>query len=271
MAEKQIQETLPEVVQEQETQIARPEDVQGYHDGFTAEDVKIPAVLLMQKTSAMVETGEAEEGQFVNNVTQDNYGSELEFILLAQSTREIIRGRSRFVDNKMVCQSNDRVIGTGEPGGQCAACRFAQWTKDQETGRELPPKCAEGYTYLIYVVSGDGEFPSALRLSKTSMKTAKSFNLILKGMLRSISRRKAEPFGLVFKLYAEKESNAKGSYYVAKIKKARLAEDDERLFARELYEDFGGGAYTVEVGEDVDVVEADVVAYEPPAEGDQAY
>lgn len=241
-------ETLPQVKNSQ-TGLTEYQDIKGYHDGFTGEDVKIPRIVLMQAISDMVESGEATVGEFVNNVTLENHGTELEFILLALTDREIIKGKSMFENKKLKCQSMDRITGRGEPGGKCETCEFGQWGPDGEA-----PKCPDNFTYLIYVLGTDEDLPAAIVLQKTSMKTAKSFNLLIKGMFNSIYKGKKKPFTTVFKLFSEKEKGVKGGYYIYKIKKSRPATDEEAAMARELYEDFSGTSFTVEMGGEEEVI-----------------
>ncbi len=251
-------ENLPEV---KNSQMAEYQNIKGYHDGFTSEDVKIPRAVLMQALSDMVEAGDAKAGDFVNNVTMENYGAGFEFILLALTEREIIKGKSRFVDKKLKCQSMDRFTGIGEPGGNCSVCDYGQWGAGGEA-----PECSDQFTYLIYVLSSDEDLPAALVMGKTSMKTAKSFNLIIKGMFNSIYKGKKKPFATVFNVYSEKEKNNKGSYYVYKIKKSRPATDEEIAAARELYEDFSGTRFTVEMGAEEDYSAATSADYSDEAE-----
>lgn len=242
-------ETILPQTKNGQTYLAEYQDVKGYHDGFTGEDVKIPRIILMQAISDMVESGEAKAGEFINNVTLDNHGTELEFILLALTDREIIRGKSMFEDKKLKCQSIDRITGVGDPGGKCESCAFGQWGTDGE-----PPECSDNFTYLVYALGTDEDLPAAVVMSKTSMKTAKSFNLLIKGMFNSIYKGKKKPFATVFKLFSEKEKSAKGSYYIYKVKKSRPATDEEATMARELYEDFSGTSFTVEMGGEEEVV-----------------
>ncbi len=254
------QETLPATKQESTSYLAEYQNIKGYHNGFTSEDVKIPRVTLMQALSDMVEAEEAKAGEFINNVTLENYGTELEFILLALTDREIIKGRSYFVDKKLHCQSIDRITGKGDPGGECNLCEYSEWGPNGEA-----PECPENYTYLIYVLGTDDDLPAGLVLGKTSMKTAKSFNLLIKGMLNSIYKGKKQPFTTVFKLFSEKEKNNKGSYYIYKIKKARFAKDEELAGARELYEGFSGTSFTVEMGgEEGEIADTGTAVKEEP-------
>lgn len=95
------------------------------------------------------------------------------------------------------CISDDGMIGTGEPGGQCAFCSYSQW---QEGERRSPPACK---TYLkVLIAPSAGGFPLLLRLPPTGLSPFRQYRNLLAASGLSLRRvitrfalevRKGEP------------------------------------------------------------------------------
>jgi hypothetical protein len=120
-----------------------------------------------------------EEGQFFNTITGENYGDTVRV-----SPLMFFKYRLRFGDKakkeeagKLLCQSANAKVGTGDPGGNCLTCPMAQWKEDK-------PSCTllYGYASLIVPKTGDIRFDNLVIVSMKSanMGLAKEWNALMR-------------------------------------------------------------------------------------------
>ena len=197
-------------------------------DELAPEDFVLPYIRLTQPISDDVVEGKAKPGEFRHSITGDLLGGvdqPLEFIPVHVSTP-----RSRFQDRARVCWSPDGRIGTGDPGGKCAECPYAQWGADGK-----PPECTRAYQYVVLLPEHE-PLPIALILAKTSARTAKRLNYYIKAYRK----------GSVFALKTHKETNDKGTFYVFDVERARDLTPEEIRGVLEIHNMLAGKNLVVE-------------------------
>lgn len=179
-------------------------------ENLAPEDVQLPYIRLTQSVSDDVQEGKAQAGEFRHSITGEKLPQPLEFVPVMVSIT-----RARFVDRARVCFSVDGITGQGDPGGQCAACPYAQWSTDQ-SGKRIPPACPKGYQYVC-IIPGREDALIALILTKTSAPAARKLNYFIRAF-RS---------GSVFALRAVKEKGPSGYYYRFDVDRARALTAEE--------------------------------------------
>lgn len=96
------------------------------------------------------------------------------------------------------CQSNDGIMGVGDPGGECASCPFNEWGSDIKGG---PGKaCKE--TRQLFVLTKNDLLPIVLTVPPTSLANVKAYFLRL-------LRAQVSPSEVVTSIGLEKADNGK--------------------------------------------------------------
>lgn len=198
-------------------------------ENLAPEDVQLPYIRLTQSVSGDVQEGKAQAGEFRHSITGEKLPSPLEFIPVMVSIT-----RARFVDRARVCFSVDGITGQGDPGGQCAACPYAQWSTDQ-SGKRIPPACPKGYQYVC-IIPGREDALIVLILTKTSAPAARKLNYFIRAFRQ----------GSVFALKAVKEKGPSGYYYRFDVDRARALTADEAKALLEIRQMLAGKTVVVE-------------------------
>lgn len=184
-------------------------------DGMEQEDVIIPRIALAQPTTKFVMDGDVPVGAIYNTVTRQSYidpttkKAGLQFISVAFAKNRRLWNKDN--KNDTLCMSNDSKIST--TGDVCAtACPFNafDWSVDDKKQR-VPPACTLYYNYLSLLAPFDSDFPSSISLGKTSAKSAKQLNsfYLMSGQ---------DIFASVLELTTEKKENAKGAFFIFKVR-----------------------------------------------------
>ena len=183
-------------------------------DDFGAADVQMPWLRLMQGLSEAVTAGEAQSGQWVLDGFEPNVDVE---IVVGSAGK--YRNMRDFDTREIVCAAPDGQNGRGDPGGDCSLCPHAKWTENEKGGRMLPPKCSEGYSFIVYSIT-DSMF-GRLHLERTGIQAAKS-------IIRDT--KTAGAFGTrVFRLSARHVQRSNRSYYQAQVRLVKGKEVPEEL------------------------------------------
>ena len=164
------------------------------------EDLSLGRVKLLQAMSDEVANGEGVAGEWHNTLSGESYEGSFEFVPIS-----VWKSRTIFAEDRNespVCQSPDG--RTSVDGKFCAECPHRQWVDGN------PPECAEGYNYLV--IPGNEGFPSIVTLMKSSFKTGKALNTLLMAA-------RCPAWFWVYELYSVKQTNARGSFYVAAVRK----------------------------------------------------
>lgn len=101
-------------------------------------------------------------------------------------------------DGRPDCQSNDGLIGVGDPGGECAGCPFNEFGSDIKGG--AGKACKE--TRQLFVLTKDDLLPIVLTVPPTSLANVKAYFLRL-------LRAQVSPSDVVTSIGLEKTDNGK--------------------------------------------------------------
>lgn len=171
--------------------------------GLDADDIAMPRLRLAQGLTKEVQEGFAKPGQWI--VTGYNPVDQVTIIPLGVAK---FRRRNDPAEGSTLCRSEDSIVGIGDPGGDCAACPFAQWGAKNAAGRQAPPECTFGYRYLVNIIEPPlGQ--AVLELKKTGLNAGKTLNAM------AIQRVGWGRFKAV--LVPKKGTSAKGSFYTPSV------------------------------------------------------
>lgn len=218
--------TTPESSRSQALATSAPPVIEGFDD-WTADDITIPILTLLQSSSDAVKKGRARVGEFQDPVSGELLGPSVEVILLR------MRNGAIYFDKKVnpksfVCRSVNQV--TSINGDRCDQCpydaHFNKWVGDQ------PPKCSASKEFLAVMASSleDGvPYPIWLSFRKTSLPVAKA----LANKAYGISKRTKLPlFGHTWKISSKEESNPKGDFINYVVDVGRPLKPEEMEVAR---------------------------------------
>jgi hypothetical protein len=198
-----------------------------------SSDIELPAIRLAQGISDSVADGIAKAGEFVNSLTDENYGDEFEFIFayffygqalavkepqfFGATTSEIIPQNWPHPDaGKPFVESDDyeenfkRLVNAGE--------------KEWGSG----PGFSTTYNFVGFVLDPDrpdDEEPVPARLSFMRSSTPAAKKLL------TLFRLERGIWNSVYKITRKKGESDKGNYYVAEVAKSRKATPDEIALA----------------------------------------
>lgn len=123
------------------------------------DSIRLPRLILVQggNNNAMIRDGVAKEGDLINSLSKDNYGSQLEVVPLFQMPNTRIKWLPRDSGGGIACIARDGKMGHGDPNGtgtdkdvvgdqSCMSCQFYS-NRDQATG------CTSNYQMLAIVRS----------------------------------------------------------------------------------------------------------------------
>lgn len=183
--------------------IVTPDEMYGL-EGLNREDITLPRIKLAQAMSDEVANGNASPGAWLNALSGQSYGTQVEFVPIS-----VWKSRTFFADNRddsPICRSADSF--TSIDGHRCKTeCPFDNaW----EWKDGAPPQCTLGYNYLVIPIVDP--FPAITTLMKTSFKAGKALNTLL------VAAR-CPAWHWVYEFYSVKESNSRGTYYVAAVRK----------------------------------------------------
>lgn len=194
-----------------------------------SSDIELPAIRLAQGISDAVADGIAKAGEFVNSLTDENYGDEFEFIFayffygqalavkepqfFGATTSDIIPQNWPHPDaGKPFVQSDDyednfkRLVNSGE--------------KEWGSG----PPFSTTYNFVGYVRSEDPDRPLDERLARLSFM--RSSTPAAKKLL-TLFRLDRALWNSAYKITRKKGESDKGNYYVAEAAKAGKATPEE--------------------------------------------
>jgi hypothetical protein len=206
-------------------------------------DMVMPKLKISQAMSA-VNTAHAtsggstgvQQGNWYVSTSGKNLGKTVYIVPI-----DMRKSRSLFVTGHgVMCRSFDMVQGEGDPGGLCEGteeqmyertekdrgCPLRLWQRDEETGRNIPPKCGVSYNYPVLILDpedmqGGRTQPALLSLRSTAAATAKQINTIVtEGNL-------ADPVWheVILKLTVEPKSNTRGTFFVPTVEYVDATEE----------------------------------------------
>lgn len=117
------------------------------------------------------------------------------------------------------CYSDDAVTGVGNPGGECAKCRFAQFGSKDDHGDAQACKMSR----LLFLVTPDSLLPRVVVVPPGSLKN-------LRGYMTLLTAQGLPHWTVVTRLRLQKVKNKAGIDYAQIVPEvgARLTPDDVR-------------------------------------------
>ena len=201
-------------------------------DNMDSDDLVVPKIWALQKTSAIVD---AEEGSFgdlrdsVSGETLAGFDDPIEIIPIYMTKTWLTTQGGKFVSVSPANSPNERPY---------------------EDGDMINSFCYNCYATVI----GRGEIPYLITFKGKSKKTGKQLATQIYVMNKSAG---LPPCGKVIELSSTKESNEKGSYAVLKIKPTRNCTAEEGKKALEWFKIVSKTDMKVDDGDVNDSVQAD--------------
>jgi hypothetical protein len=232
--------------------------------GIDKQDLVLPAIKPTQSLTREVVDGEVEAGVWFNTVTGEDYGKELEFVIVGYAKgRFYVHNRNEDGERTYVASGDTAPDSWPE---EYAGRKFVDiedaeevWKKrandpddDHEFGKG--PPITTTHNYVGFVLSEPG-LPARLGLSRTSAPAAKKINTILRFGNRS-------PWASAIKLSLELREVRNKPFYVAKATQGSQSPPEVIEAAQKLaYEVQQAGAFALDGTE---VEDADKGASEKP-------
>ena len=117
------------------------------------------------------------DGDFFNTITKEIYGRKVQLVpLLFYKTRLLFGPMDE--GGGLRCQSQDNLIGLGDPGGNCFRCPLASFDKDGAR-----PECMQFFNYAALVVKDKTVSPEGLLVTSfksSALKVAKDWNAFIR-------------------------------------------------------------------------------------------
>jgi hypothetical protein len=195
------------------------------------DDLRTARIAIVQPTSDVVKEGLAAPGVFWNSAFNRSFGNRGSFIPLGYFS-----GRMLIEERKVLCRSIDRVNGVpeepaegqekfqprdkyGKPTLLCANCTMSKWV-----GRRQPPPCNVTYTYPILWIAGENYWNAFLTFRGTANDAARIMN--------GDHMADNSPWHyFVYEAEPQRRENAKGWWFVWKVKRSRPTSEEERQYA----------------------------------------
>lgn len=223
--------------------------IAGQEEEFSDDSLQIPILKIGQPLTREVQAEQAEPGEFINTLTGDGLGNELDFIVAYYQQGRFAADRET---NKAYVAFGDVIPDAWEPllGAQFVGTRFDEHPDAEEVYKERVnnkeiewgkgPSISTTHNYtgiaLVPVRDEDGNptdevemQPVRLSLQRTNMPAVRKIN-----SLKKMSLRGQPFFNRVFNLSTERKSFAKGPAFLLVPKMGRETDIEERLAAADL-------------------------------------
>jgi hypothetical protein len=197
---------------------------------LSSNDVAIPKLKLSQAMSKVNTDDAVRQGNWYISTTSQNLGPEIYIVPV-----DMQMSYSKFDSGiGVVCRSFDLIHGEGDPGILCEGteaeienpdltpkdrgCPHRLWTKDEATGKNVPPPCGKNYNYPVLILDPDNRqdgkpILAILTLRSTAAQTAKLINsIVTEGVLTDPVWHET-----VLKLGVEKKTNTRGTFFVPTV------------------------------------------------------
>ncbi len=207
-------------------------------DEFSDDAVQTPILKIGQPLTREVQAEQAEAGEFINTLTGEGLGTEIEFIIGYYQPGRFMADRDT---NKAYVAFGD-VIPEGwadAVGEQFVGTRFDEHPDAEEVYKERVnnkeiewgkgPAISTTHNYTGLVVVDDELQPVRLSLQRTNMPAVRKIN-----SLKKMSLRDKPFFFRVFDLKTERKAFARGTAFLLVPSLGRDTSEEERFAALEL-------------------------------------
>lgn len=150
----------------------------------------------------------------------------IEGVIVHKTTRRAywpytMEDRPDDADGRPDCQSNDGVLGIGDPGGECAACPFNEWGTDIKGG--AGKACKE--TRQLFVLTKDDLLPLVITIPPTSLANVKAY-------LLRLLRKQVSPADVVTRIGLERIDSGRVKFSKVTLATAQGLSPDARARVR---------------------------------------
>lgn len=211
-------------------------------------DMILPKIKLIQPLSPEKTEHKIPEGHMMNSLTFQDYGTELEIIVIMHSKGRVC-WRKRELGGGVLCASDDnkaprdlkaaidiikKELKVKDPKvTSCLDCPLKDWKdkEEVENEKERKPRCT-GFNMFVVVISGqDPHMPIALAMDRTKNKVAKRLMT-----LAVHSGGGLDIFAKKYRLRSVVERNDQYTYYNYNVEPLGFATADEYKNAEALFE-----------------------------------
>lgn len=207
-------------------------------DEVDSSDIQIPLLKVGQPLTQEVADGDARPGEFINALTREGLGDEIDFVVAGYQKGRFFHGdrangrRARKAYGvKNVPWQDDPFYGTPFTEHPDAEEQYAKRVNNKEIEWGKGPSISTTFDFTGFVVSEDPDeepIPVCLSLMRTNRRPAQKWVTILQAVLRG------KYWDSVFHLTTERAQSDKGNYYVVNVKQGRKTEPAERQRALQL-------------------------------------
>lgn len=221
-----------------------------------AADIQIPLLKVGQALTEEVQAGDADAGEFINALTREGLGTEIEFVVASyqkgrffHGDRKANRRARKAYATRNVPWLEDPFYGQPFTEHPDAEEQYSKRVNAGEIEWGKGPKISTTYDFTGHVISGLGEdeepIPVCLSLMRTNKRAATKWATILQAVLRG------RYWDSVFLLTTERQTFSEGSAYTVSVRQGRKTTQDERIRALNLAQVVRAGNAEV-VGEETD-------------------
>lgn len=203
--------------------------------GIQKEDLQLPVIKVTQQLSREVTDGDAESGHFVNTLTGEDLGDNIELVVCHYFRGRFYAPREGEFEGRTFVAGGDTAPSTwpAEYAGQ----KFVDIPDAEETYRERVnagdiewgrgPKITTTHNYIGYLLDDPG-IPVRVSLMRTSAPAARKINTLISFGNRS-------PWNAAIKLETElRQDKQQRPFYVVKATQGRQTSADEISAAQTL-------------------------------------
>lgn len=235
-------------------------------ESVDAKDIQIPLLKIGQPLTDEVVAGDARSGEFINALTREGLGTEIEFVVAGYQKGRFdhgVRGEKKArkaYGVKTVPWNDDPFFGQPWSVHPDAEEGYARRVNAEEIPWGKGPRISTTYDFTGYVLGEEGEaaFPVCLSLMRMNTKQAKKWITILDAVLRG------RYWDSVFTLSTEQNKNDSGNFYTINVKLGRKTTAEEKQEAVTLALNLQQRASDVQIVGEVDEAKP---AAEPDAQG----
>lgn len=207
-------------------------------DEIDSSDIQIPLLKVGQPLTQEVADGDARPGEFINALTREGLGDEIDFVVSGYQKGRFFHGdrannrRARKAYGvKNVPWQDDPFYGQPFTEHPDAEEQYAKRVNNKEIEWGKGPSISTTFDFTGFVVPEDPDeepIPVCLSLMRTNRRAAQKWVTILQAVLRG------KYWDSVFHLTTERTANDKGNYYTVNVKQGRKTTPAERQRALQL-------------------------------------
>lgn len=203
-----------------------------------ASDIQIPLLKIGQALTVEVADGDATPGEFINALTREGLGREIEFVVAGYTKGRFDHGdrsegkRARKAYGiKNVPWSDDPFYGAPFTEHPDAEEKYSERVNNGDIQWAKGPRISTTYDFTGFVVpesEDETPIPVCLSLMRMNTKQAKKWVTILDAVLRS------RYWDAVFTLTTDQQRGEQGNFYTINVRQTRKTTPHEKQLAVDL-------------------------------------